>query len=158
MAITYTWKITGVKKAPSLDGLSNVITHVNFDYTGSKGSGASKKESTFHGACPVGAPDSESFIDIDKVTEANVIEWAKKANEYGAGELLLTSMDMDGNKEGYDLELLNEVSKVVDVPVIASGGAGTNQHILDAFLIGRSDAVLAASIFHFGELKINCLN
>ena len=77
MAITYTWKITGVKKAPSLDGLSNVITHVNFDYTGSKGSGASKKESTFHGACPVGAPDSESFIEIDKVTEANVIEWAK---------------------------------------------------------------------------------
>lgn len=77
MAITYTWKITGVKKAPSLDGLSNVITHVNFDYTGSKGSGANKKESTFHGACPVGAPDSESFIDIDKVTEANVIEWAQ---------------------------------------------------------------------------------
>ena len=77
MAITYTWKITGVKKAPSLDGLSNVITHVNFDYTGSKGSGANKKESTFHGACPVGAPDSENFIDIDKVTEANVIEWAK---------------------------------------------------------------------------------
>ena len=77
MAITYTWKITGVKKAPSLDGLSNVITHVNFDYTGSKGSGASKKESTFHGACPVGAPDSETFIDIDKVTEENVIEWAQ---------------------------------------------------------------------------------
>ena len=65
MAINYTWKITGVKKAPSLDGLSNVITHVNFDYTGSKGSGANKKESTFHGACPVGAPDSENFIDID---------------------------------------------------------------------------------------------
>ena len=63
-------------------------------------------------------------------------------------------MDMDGNKEGYDLELLNEVSKVVDIPVIASGGAGTNQHILDAFLIGRSVAVLAGSIFHFGELKI----
>ena len=77
MAIKYTWKITGVKKAPSLDGLSNVITHVNFDYTGSKGSGANKKQSTFHGACPVGAPDSENFIDIDKVTEANVIEWAK---------------------------------------------------------------------------------
>lgn len=89
-----------------------------------------------------------------KDTGINVIEWAKKANEYGAGELLLTSMDMDGNKKGYDLELLSEVSKVVDIPVIASGGAGTNQHILDAFLIGRSDAVLAASIFHFGELKI----
>tara|TARA_B100000676_G_C17940123_1_gene765932 strand:+ start:30 stop:794 length:765 start_codon:yes stop_codon:yes gene_type:complete len=88
-------------------------------------------------------------------TGIDAIEWAKKANEYGAGEILLTSMDMDGNKEGYDLDLLNAISNEVDIPVIASGGAGTNQHILDAFLIGKSDAVLAASIFHFGELKIN---
>ena len=69
MAITYTWKITAMKKAPSMDGLSDVITGLNFDYTGVKGSGNNKKEATFHGACPVGAPD--------KVTEANVIEWAK---------------------------------------------------------------------------------
>jgi len=88
-------------------------------------------------------------------TGIDALEWAKKANEYGAGEILLTSMDMDGNKEGYDLDLLNAISNEVDIPVIASGGAGTNQHILDAFLIGKSDAVLAASIFHFGELKIN---
>tara|TARA_Y100001980_G_C14488578_1_gene265963 strand:+ start:99 stop:863 length:765 start_codon:yes stop_codon:yes gene_type:complete len=88
-------------------------------------------------------------------TGIDAIEWAKKVNEYGAGEILLTSMDMDGNKEGYDLDLLNAISNEVDIPVIASGGAGTNQHILDAFLIGKSDAVLAASIFHFGELKIN---
>ena len=88
-------------------------------------------------------------------TGIDAIEWAKKVNECGAGEILLTSMDMDGNKEGYDLDLLNAISNEVDIPVIASGGAGTNQHILDAFLIGKSDAVLAASIFHFGELKIN---
>ena len=88
-------------------------------------------------------------------TGIDALEWAKKVNECGAGEILLTSMDMDGNKEGYDLDLLNAISNEVDIPVIASGGAGTNQHILDAFLIGKSDAVLAASIFHFGELKIN---
>ena len=78
MAITYTWKITALKKAPTMDGLSDVITGVNFDYTGTKGSGASKKEATFHGACPVGAPDSESFTAIDQITEADVIEWAKE--------------------------------------------------------------------------------
>ena len=77
MAITYTWKITALKKAPTMDGLSDVITGINFDYTGTKGSGASKKEATFHGACPVGAPDSESFTAIDQITEADVIEWAK---------------------------------------------------------------------------------
>jgi len=121
-----------------------------------------RSSSQFGSQCIVVAIDAKKINDSWNVytyggrkdTGINVIEWAKKANEYGAGELLLTSMDMDGNKKGYDLELLNEVSKVVDIPVIASGGAGTNQHILDAFLIGKSDAVLAASIFHFGELKI----
>ena len=89
-----------------------------------------------------------------KDTGINVIEWARKANEYGAGEILLTSMDMDGNKEGYDLDLLNIVSNEVNIPVIASGGAGSMEHIHDALVIGNSDAVLAASIFHFEELTI----
>ena len=89
-----------------------------------------------------------------KDTGINVIEWAKKANEYGAGEILLTSMDMDGNKEGYDLDLLNRVSNEVNIPVIASGGAGSMQHIYEALVAGNSDAVLAASIFHFEELTI----
>ena len=80
MAITYTWKITALKKAPTMDGLSDVITGINFDYTGTKGSGESKKESTFHGACPIGAPDSENFTAIDKITEADVIEWAKASH------------------------------------------------------------------------------
>ena len=77
MAITYTWKITALKKAPSMDDLSDVITAINFDYVGSKGSGNNKKEFTFHGACPVGAPDKDNFTAIDKLTEADVIEWAK---------------------------------------------------------------------------------
>ncbi len=89
-----------------------------------------------------------------KDTGINAIEWARKANEYGAGEILLTSMDMDGNKEGYDLDLLNIVSNEVNIPVIASGGAGSMEHIHDALVIGNSDAVLAASIFHFEELTI----
>ena len=89
-----------------------------------------------------------------KDTGINAIDWARKANEYGAGEILLTSMDMDGNKEGYDLDLLNIVSKEVNIPVIASGGAGSMEHIHDALVIGNSDAVLAASIFHFEELTI----
>ena len=89
-----------------------------------------------------------------KDTGINAIDWARKANEYGAGEILLTSMDMDGNKEGYDLDLLNIVSSEVNIPVIASGGAGSMEHIHDALVIGNSDAVLAASIFHFEELTI----
>ena len=89
-----------------------------------------------------------------KDTGIDVIEWARKANEYGAGEILLTSMDMDGNKDGYDIDLLNIVSNEVNIPVIASGGAGTMEHIYDALVVGNSDAVLAASIFHFEELTI----
>ena len=73
MAITYTWKITAMKKAPSMDGLSDVITGLNFDYTGKKGD----LEGTFHGACPVGAPDSENFTALADLKEADVIEWAK---------------------------------------------------------------------------------
>jgi hypothetical protein len=83
MAITYTWKITALKKAPTMDGLSDVITGINFDYTGTKGSGASKKEATFHGACPISAPDAGSFKSIDKITEAEVIEWAKANHPVG---------------------------------------------------------------------------
>ena len=87
-------------------------------------------------------------------TGLDVIEWAKKCVDYGAGEILLTSMDMDGNKKGYDVELLYEVSSKVSVPVIASGGAGKIEDLYDAIIIGSSDAVLAASIFHYGEISI----
>lgn len=84
----------------------------------------------------------------------DAVEWAMKAYELGAGEILLTSMDCDGTKNGYDLELTKAVSDNVGVPVIASGGAGNMQHFLDAFTVGNADAVLAASLFHYKEMEI----
>ncbi len=87
-------------------------------------------------------------------TELDAIEWAIEGVKRGAGEILLTSMDADGCKNGYDLELTRAVSEAVNVPVIASGGAGNVQHMVDAVVDGKADAVLAASIFHFGELTI----
>ncbi len=84
----------------------------------------------------------------------DVIEWAKKVESLGAGEVLLTSMDKDGTKDGYDLELTRAVSRNVTIPVIASGGAGTLEHIYEAFTEGLADAALAASIFHFGVFTI----
>lgn len=90
-------------------------------------------------------------------TELDALEWAEEVEQLGAGEILLTSMDKDGTKSGFDLELLNEVNKRVRIPVIASGGAGTIQHCIDALLIGKADAVLAASIFHFKEIEIPVL-
>ena len=87
----------------------------------------------------------------------DAIEWAKKAVDLGAGEILLTSMDCDGTKAGYDIELTRKVAMEVDVPVIASGGAGTKEHFYEALTDGMADAVLAASLFHFKELEINDL-
>lgn len=87
-------------------------------------------------------------------TPLDAVEWAHQAAELGAGELLVTSMDRDGTKDGYDLELLEAIGRVVSVPVIASGGAGTLEHLAEALMPGRADAVLAASIFHFGEFRI----
>jgi cyclase len=87
-------------------------------------------------------------------TGLDVVEYAHEAVERGAGEILLTSMDQDGAKTGYDVELLAAVSGAVSVPVIASGGAGTAQHMVDAVKGGGADAVLAATVFHFGELSI----
>ena len=88
-------------------------------------------------------------------TGLNVVDYAVECVERGAGEILLTSMDRDGAKIGYDLELLKAVTSAVSVPVIASGGAGDAQHMVDAVLRGGADAVLAASIFHFGEVPIH---
>ncbi|MCC6704239.1 MAG: imidazole glycerol phosphate synthase subunit HisF [Thermomicrobiales bacterium] len=85
----------------------------------------------------------------------DAVAWAARAAELGAGELLVTSMDRDGTKEGYDLELLEAIGRAVSVPVIASGGAGTLDHMVEALQPGRADAVLAASIFHFGEFRIS---
>jgi cyclase len=86
-----------------------------------------------------------------KPTGINAIEWAEKMTAYGAGEILLTSMDRDGTKNGFDLDLTSRISDAVNVPVIASGGVGNLQHLVDGIVQGKADAVLAASIFHFGE-------
>ena len=87
-------------------------------------------------------------------TGIDALKWAQHVVELGSGELLLTSMDKDGHQDGYDLELTNTISQAVSVPVIASGGAGTLEHLADALLLGKADAVLAASIFHFGTFSI----
>lgn len=87
-------------------------------------------------------------------TEIDAVEWSKKVEEFGAGEILLTSMDRDGTKEGYDLELTFTIVNEVNIPVIASGGVGTLEHLYEGCVNGRASAVLAASIFHFGEFTI----
>ncbi len=89
-----------------------------------------------------------------KNTGLDVIEWARKVQLLGAGEILLTSMDRDGTKNGFDLPLTRAVSDAIDIPVIASGGVGNLQHLADGVSEGRADAVLAASIFHFGEYTV----
>ncbi|PWN05709.1 imidazole glycerol phosphate synthase subunit HisF [Rhodohalobacter mucosus] len=88
-------------------------------------------------------------------TGLNAVEWIEKTEQLGAGEILLTSMDRDGTKSGFDLDLLRTVDEKVTIPVIASGGAGTIQHCCDAVSLGKADAVLAASIFHFREIEIS---
>ena len=89
-----------------------------------------------------------------KPTGIDVLEWAKKVQDLGAGEILLTSMDKEGTRDGYDLELNRTIAEAVNIPVIASGGAGNLEHLYQALTEGRADAVLAASIFHYGEYSI----
>jgi cyclase len=90
-------------------------------------------------------------------TGIDAVEWAVRAQELGSGEILLTSMDKDGTQDGYDVELLRAVSSAVNIPVIASGGAGTLDHFAEAVSDGMADAVLAASLFHFGRLSIKAV-
>jgi imidazole glycerol-phosphate synthase subunit HisF len=87
-------------------------------------------------------------------TEKKLFSWAKEGQERGAGEILFTSMDHDGTKNGFAIDPLSKLHELLQIPVIASGGAGNMDHFIDAFTLGKSDAALAASIFHFGEIKI----
>jgi len=113
----------------------------------------------------VAAIDVKNVNDIYKVfvkggreeTDLEGFAWCREVSERGAGEILLTSMDKDGTKSGYDLEFLSKLNKIVSIPVIASGGAGTKEHFLDAFKSAEVDACLAASLFHYQELKISDL-
>ena len=107
----------------------------------------------------VSAPEESPRWDIfthggRRDTGIDALEWAQKMETYGAGEILLTSMDRDGTREGFDLELTRAMSDTVNIPVIASGGVGTLQHLVDGVTEGGADAVLAASIFHFQEYTI----
>lgn len=119
----------------------------------------------FGSQCVVAAIDAkrngkswEVYINGGRIPMGiDAIEWAKEVEKRGAGEILLTSMDCDGQKQGYDLELTKAVSESVGIPVIASGGAGALEHFKDAFTDGKADAVLAASLFHFGEIPIPVL-
>ncbi len=90
----------------------------------------------------------------NEATGIEIVDWAKRVEKLGAGEILLTSKDADGTKQGYDLEMTRAVAEAVSIPVVASGGAGTLEHLYEAVTIGKAAAVLAASIFHFGEISI----
>ena len=118
----------------------------------------------FGSQCVVVAIDAKRRNDGDGWTvyknggrvdmELDAVEWAMQAEKLGAGEILLTSMDCDGTKDGYDIQLTRKISENVNIPVIASGGAGKKEHFYDALTEGKADAVLAASLFHFKELEI----
>ena len=98
----------------------------------------------------------EVFINGGRVpTGLEAVAWAEQVEELGAGEIVVTSMDRDGTKDGYDLPITSAVSEKVQIPVVASGGAGRPEHLVEAILVGKADAVLAASIFHFGEYSIS---
>jgi cyclase len=102
-----------------------------------------------------GAEFWEVHINGGRVpTGLEAVAWAREVERLGAGEIVLTSMDADGTKDGYDLPITSAVSRAVSIPVVASGGAGSPMHLVDAVKIGKADAVLAASIFHFGEYTI----
>ena len=119
----------------------------------------------FGSQCVVLAIDAKKIGDVWKVflnggrveTALNAIEWAKRAVSAGAGEILLTSMNADGTRNGFEIDLTRMISESVNVPVIASGGAGTFEHFRDVFEKGKADAALAASIFHFREIEIPAL-
>jgi len=91
----------------------------------------------------------------NEATGIDIVDWAKRVEKLGAGEILLTSKDADGTKEGYDLEMTRAVAEAISIPVIASGGAGKLEHLYEAVTTGKASAVLAASIFHFGEISIS---
>ncbi|HLF52869.1 imidazole glycerol phosphate synthase subunit HisF [Flavobacterium sp.] len=116
----------------------------------------------FGSQCIVLAIDAKQIEGIWKVhlmggkiaTERNLFDWAIEVEQRGAGEILFTSMDNDGTKNGFANEALAKLSAMVNIPIIASGGAGNMQHFTDAFLVGKADAALAASVFHFQEIEI----
>jgi len=131
-----------VKQAADKFGSQCIVVAIDAKQVSKKGEGGADRWEIFtHGG--------------REPTGIDAIEWAQKMDQYGAGEILLTSMDRDGTKTGFDNNLTRRVSEAVRVPVIASGGVGNLEHLADGILQGKADAVLAASIFHFGEYRIS---
>jgi cyclase len=130
------------------------VSHNMYDATGEKWF----DDSSLNDVC-LKLPSNELLWAISthggrKMKLIDAVKWAKKMEELGAGEIMLTSMDKDGTKDGYDIELTKTISEAVSIPVIASGGAGTLEHLYEAFEYGKADAALAASIFHYREYAI----
>jgi cyclase len=124
-----------------------------------------KLSSAFGAQCIVLAIDAKKIVNQWTVhthggkqpTDLKLFSWAKEAQERGAGEILFTSMDHDGTKNGFAIDPLHKLSELLSIPIIASGGAGNEDHFTEAFVLGKADAALAASVFHFGQIKIPAL-
>ncbi len=138
-----------VKRASSRFGSQCIVVAIDAKRRSLERSSSSRSRDDFS------VEKSEVFINGGRTpTGLDAVKWAKKMESLGAGEILLTSMDYDGTKEGYDIELTKRISESVSIPVIASGGAGNLEHLYDALTEGKADAVLAASIFHFREYSV----
>ena len=163
------YDVLGIPKGASKDDIKKAYRKLALKYHPDKNKGDKVSEEKFKEAseafgsqCIVVAIDAKRNNDGWQIfthggrepTGLDPIDFAKKAESLGAGEILLTSMDRDGTKKGYDTALLNKITKTLEIPVIASGGVGNIDHLIDGIKEGGASAVLAASIFHFGEITI----
>ena len=148
-----------VAEAAKRFGSQCIVVNIDPKRVGGRSQGAGAQESGAVAGIRIRIPNRtavwEVHINGGRVpTGLEAVAWARQVEELGAGEIVLTSMDCDGTKDGYDLEITRAVSEAVSIPVVASGGAGKPEHLADAILLGKADAALAASIFHFGEYTI----
>ncbi len=144
-----------ITEASKIFGAQCIVTAIDAKRVYIKGKGKNIAPGHVVLTTPQGSCWWEVYIDGGRTpTGKDAILWGEDAVQRGSGEILLTSMDRDGTKDGFDLELTRVFSERLPVPIIASGGCGTAQHIYDAFAVGKADAALAASIFHYGELTI----
>lgn len=145
-----------IREAAERFGSQCIVLAIDAKRKGIRVQGSGFRERPDHEPSTMNAePEWEVYIHGGRTpTGLDAVAWADQGVSLGSGEILLTSMDCDGTREGYDLDLTAAVAEQVDVPVIASGGAGTVEHLYEALAIGKADAALAASIFHFGEISV----